>query len=161
MTVFRFSLVLSCLGAWSAWSLQVEAQVINSHASQHSPAVHASAGEISGMQDDEGVTQATWLGIPLPRISMPQISMPTISMPDMTPVTAPVKSGLNKVAMGTRSAWEGTKEMFSFTNNSTQTRHYTQPQGPTFWQRLFGHGPQQPQGPQTVGEWMSQPRLDP
>jgi hypothetical protein len=83
-------------------------------------------------------------------------------MPDMSVVTGPVKSGYSKVTTGTKKAWEGTKEMFTFGDNesSSQTAANAQPKE-GFWSRMFSKEPEKPSGPQTVGEWMSQPRLDP
>ncbi len=103
------------------------------------------------MHHDSAVKQATWPGIPMPKVTMP----------DMSPVTAPFKSGYNKVAAGTKSVWDGTKEMFSFGKGSNVQHAQKSRQQPSFWKRLTSPEPAKPDGPQTVGEWMSQPRLDP
>jgi hypothetical protein len=109
------------------------------------------------LHQDSEVKQTAW-----PSIPMPKISMPKISMPDMSVVTGPVKSGYSKVTSGTKKAWEGTKEMFTFGDGESaqQTAAASEPkQG--FWSRMFSKEEEKPSGPQTVGEWMSQPRLDP
>lgn len=109
------------------------------------------------VRHDSEVKQTAWPSIPLPKISMPKISMP-----DMSVVTGPVKSGYGKVTAGTKKAWEGTKEMFTFGDGGStpQAAASSQPkQG--FWSRMFSKEEEKPSGPQTVGEWMSQPRLDP
>ncbi|MDZ4658643.1 MAG: hypothetical protein SH868_13790 [Bythopirellula sp.] len=124
-------------------------------------AIKASAGKNGApggapqMHQDAAVKQAAW-----PSIPMPKITMPKISMPDMSAITAPVKSGYSKVTAGTKNAWEGTKEMLTFGKGDSAAQAGSQPkQG--FWSKLFPSEPAKPDGPQTVGEWMSQPRLDP
>jgi hypothetical protein len=109
------------------------------------------------VRQDSEVKQTAWPSIPLPKISMPKISMP-----DMSVVTGPVKSGYSKVTTGTKKAWEGTKEIFTFGDgeSASQTAAGSQPRE-GFWSRMFSKEPEKPSGPQTVGEWMSQPRLDP
>ena len=115
------------------------------------------------MHQDQAVQQTGgWPSLPLPKISMPKIPMPKIAMPDFSPITSPIKSGFGKVSSGTKNAWEGTKEMFTFGNGET---HQTEapPAKPTkqgFWGRLFSPEPEKPDGPQTVAEWMAQPRVD-
>ncbi len=117
----------------------------------------STVGGTPQMHADAEVKQTAWPSVPLPKISMPKISMP-----DMSVITGPVKSGYGKVTTGTKKAWEGTKEMFTFGkgNSTSQTSSSSQPkQG--FWGRMFSPEPEEPNVPQTVGEWMSQPRLDP
>ncbi|QEG36629.1 hypothetical protein [Bythopirellula goksoeyrii] len=110
------------------------------------------------MYEDSEVRQTGWPSIPLPKITMPKVSMP-----DMSSITGPVKSGYQKVSTGTAKAWEGTKEMFTFGGEespaSSSRQSAQQKQG--FWSKLFTAEPEPSSGPQTVGEWMSQPRLDP
>lgn len=108
-----------------------------------------------------GAVEQTGWGIPMPRITMPKITMPKINMPDVSAVTGPVKSGFGKVKLGATKAWEGTKEMFSLGSSKPTARsRVASQQQPSFWQRLTARD-SQPQVPQTVGEFMSQPRLDP
>lgn len=110
------------------------------------------------MYEDSEVRQTGWPSIPLPKITMPKVSMP-----DMSSITGPVKSGYQKVSTGTARAWEGTKEMFTFggeeSSPSGSRQSAQQKQG--FWSKMFTSEPEPSSGPQTVGEWMSQPRLDP
>jgi hypothetical protein len=121
----------------------------------------ADKGTSSGstqLHKDSAVQPTAWPSIPLPKISMPKVSMP-----DMSVITNPVKAGFGKVTSGTKKAWEGTKEIFTFgkgnsgqsaSGNNTQSKQ-------SVWGRMFSSEPEQQDGPQTVGEWMSQPRLDP
>lgn len=111
---------------------------------------------------DPNVRQTGWPSIPLPKITMPHVTMPKVTMPDMSMITKPVKSGFSKITTGTKKAWEGTKEVFTLGGNKSQQTappHASQKQG--FWSRLFSPELEKPSGPQTVGEWMAQPRLDP
>lgn len=123
-----------------------------------STGVPEAVGGTPQMYQDANVRQTAWPSIPLPKISMPKIWMP-----DMSPITGPVKSGFHKVSIGTKKAWEGTKEMFTFGGDeSTQAvSRQTAQQKPGFWSRMFSSKPDPSSGPQTVGEWMAQPRLDP
>jgi len=163
-------------------SARLQAQVFNQPASQPiAAATQAGFGQAGlqqaglqqpGLQQAGGavastaggpVEQTGWSGIPLPKVTMPKLTLPKLAMPSMSSVTAPVKAGFSKVSSGTKKAWEGTKEIFSLGQSkpaatpgvrmSTQTK-------PSLWQRLITK-PAEPQGPQTVGEFMKQPRLDP
>ena len=109
------------------------------------------------MHQDPEVEQTGWPSLPLPKITMPRLTMPKVSMPDMGTVTKPVKASFGKISSGTKKAWEGTKEIFTFGGHK-EPQPAESNQG--FWKRLFSSEPEQPSGPQTVGEWMAQPRLD-
>lgn len=140
----------------------LEAQVFNAPTPRSKTTDVQQAG--GGATSQAGAVEQTgWSGIPMPKLTMPKISMPKISMPDMSSVTGPIKSGFGKVSAGSKKAWEGTKEMLSFgkddTRSTTVNRATSQNQ-PSFWQRLTARNTE-PQVPQTVGEFMSQPRLDP
>ncbi len=102
------------------------------------------------------VEQTGWAGIPLPKITMPKLTLPSLGA-----ITAPMKAGARKITAGTKKAWEGTKEIFSVGKKKPATRS-RQPQQPkkSFWKRLLVREPGY-KVPQTVGEFMSQPRLDP
>lgn len=139
----------------------VGAQVFDPPTAKSNVGVQQAGGPAS-MPQSGAVEQTGW-GIPMPKITMPKITMPKITMPSMATVTGPFKSGFGKVSLGTRKAWEGTKEMFSFGKNRTTstTRPATNSQQqPSFWHRLLAREPE-PQVPQTVGEFMRQSRLDP
>lgn len=142
MTIARFvshsSLVLICMIAFCA----------NSHA-------QLLGGGGSTVKADPAVKQASWPSIPLPKITMPKVSMP-----DMSVVTTPVKAGYSKVAEGSKKAWEGTKEIFTFGNGNSAPAARSQPKE-SIWKRMFSSEPDKKDGPQTVGEWMAQPRLEP
>jgi hypothetical protein len=109
----------------------------------------------SNVKVDSEVKQTAWPSIPLPKITMPKISMP-----DMSVITTPVKAGYGKVTEGTKKAWEGTKEIFTFGKDDSAPTARSQPKE-GFWKRMFTSEPDKNDGPQTVGEWMAQPRLDP
>ena len=124
--------------------------------------VQQAGGSVTSTQGGT-VEQAGWSGIPLPKVSLPKLTMPKLTMPSMTSVTAPMKVGFSKVSTGTKKAWEGTKEIFSLGESkpaaAPRVRSSTQKKT-SIWHRLIAR-PAEPQGPQTVGEFMRQPRLDP
>ncbi len=155
MKYARFLITALCAIACSLNDSQLaHAQPVRSQ----SPKAPQAVGGTPQMHQDSEVRQTGWPSIPLPKISMPKIWMP-----DFSPITRPVKSGYNKVTSGTKRAWEGTKEMFTFggsESKETVSKQSSQQQ-PGFWSRMFASEPEQPSGPQTVGEWMAQPRLDP
>jgi hypothetical protein len=97
-----------------------------------------------------------------PKLPMPHITMPKVAWPDMSGVFAPVKSGYGKVTAGSKKMWDGTKEIFNLGNDDAPVRQatYVEERKPSLWQKLTTRRPQ-PTGPQTVGEFMSQPRIDP
>lgn len=155
MTYYRiFTLASLAFGVALFCSQIVQAQILNSQPS----GTHQSVGGTPQMHQDPEVRQSSWPSIPLPKISMPKVSMP-----DFSPITNPFKSGYQKVSSGTKKAWEGTKEMLTFggesPSQSAPKQSAQDKQG--FWSRMFSSEPEQPSGPQTVGEWMAQPRLDP
>ena len=95
---------------------------------------------------------------------MPKFTMPKIEMPKMpADALAPVKASARKVSDGTKRAWEGTKELFTFGGKTTATEQPTErlasrPDQPSVWSRMFGGGEPEPEGPQTVADFMAQPR---
>lgn len=95
-------------------------------------------------------------------IKMPKITMPKIEMPKMpTDPFAPVKASARKVKDGTKRAWEGTKELFTFGGPATDEpteRVASKPESPSIWSRMFGRAEEEPEGPQTVADWMAQKR---
>jgi hypothetical protein len=115
----------------------------------------AGGSDSSNLKVDSEVKQTAWPSIPLPKITMPKISMP-----DMSVITTPMKAGYGKVTEGTKKAWEGTKEIFTFGKGDTAAVSHSQPKE-SIWKRMFSSEPDKNDGPQTVGEWMAQPRLDP
>ena len=153
MTYLRFiSLVTLAIACTQICGQFAQAQATNSQPS----GTHASIGGAPQMHQDAEVRQSSW-----PSIPMPKITMPKVSMPDMSTFTNPVKSGYQKVTLGTKKAWEGTKEMFTFGGESSPAPQNASPEKQGFWSRMFSSEPEPPSGPQTVGEWMAQPRLDP
>jgi hypothetical protein len=110
-------------------------------------------------QEDAGASASPWGWIKMPKITMPKITMPQMPADPL----APVKASGRKVADGTRRAWDGVKELLTFGGekqaDQPSARVASNPQ-PSIWQRMFGGAEEEPQGPQSVAEWMSQPRVD-
>ena len=162
--LLRTTFVLIVIGQATVLS----AQVFNAPTPEPMAAVQQAGGTTSAAQTGAvrqtgAVEESSWSGVPLPKITLPKITMPKMTMPNMSSVTGPVKSGFSKVSSGTKKAWEGTKEMFSFANKRSSSTSSSRSRGqkkPSFWSRLIVRETE-PRVPQTVGEFMSQPRLDP
>jgi len=146
----------------------LRAQVFNPAAAQPNAAIPQMGVQQAGgraNQAQTGAVEQTGWGISMPKLTMPKLTlpkltMPKLTMPSMASVTAPMKSGFSKVSSGTKKAWEGTKEMLTFGQNKSAPRAQTATtQKTSFWQRLIAR-PAEPRGPQTVGEFMKQPRID-
>ena len=71
--------------------------------------------------------------------------------------------GARRVADGSRAAWEKTVDALTPGDSSSRTssRVARRDTRPSWWKRMFAVEDRQPQGPQTVTEWMAQERLDP
>jgi len=132
----------------------LHAQVLDPPTVQPTAGVQQAGGPVGAPAG--AVEQAGW-GLSMPKLTMPQVTIPSMDM-----LTGPFKAGFSKVTSGTKKAWEGTKEMFSFgqkpTASKARGRRGAQQQ-PSFWQRLLVRESTS-QVPQTVGEFMSQPRVD-
>ncbi len=123
----------------------------------------AGVQQAGGAADDLGaIEQTSWPSVLLPKITLPKITFPEITMPRLWPSTeddrpallAPFVVGATKVSQGMKKAWEGTKDIFSAGSGNG-----TSPAKPSFWQRLISRAPADyDDGPQTVGEFMSQKR---
>jgi hypothetical protein len=134
------------------------------------PGAAQSAGSTTAIDPATGEitpTQSPWGWIKMPKISMPKIEMPKMPADPL----APVKTSAHKVGEGAKKAWEGTKELFTFGGKpaadeptarvaSRTTTGATSQEQPSMWQRMFG-AKEKPREPQSVAEWMNQPRLDP
>lgn len=80
-----------------------------------------------------------------------------------------VTDGARRVADSSRAAWDKAVGALTPGADSSQTssrvarRDVYRPQDgrPPWWKRIFAVEDRQPQGPQTVTEWMAQERLDP
>ncbi len=104
-------------------------------------------------------SNSAWGWLKMPKITMPKIEMPKMPADPL----APIKTSARKVGDGTKKAWEGTKELFTFGQKKSATaqpseRLASNPDQPSVWKRMFGGGEPEPQGPQTVADWMAQPR---
>jgi hypothetical protein len=107
-------------------------------------------------------TPSPWGWLAMPKVTMPKISMPKMPADPL----APVKTSAKKVSDGTKKAWEGTKEIFTFGGSKpTEDAGATTPtpdDKPSIWKRMFGgEEKKEPEGPRTVAEFMAQKRLDP
>jgi len=171
MTISRMVQVVAVCLLVSAPALVVEAQILNASMPSSTEGVHQAVGSTEAESEHSRFLPVSWPSIPLPTITMPKLTMPKVSMPtwpthpDGTYYSpfAPITAGASKISAGTKKVWEGTKEMFGF-GASEETTQPSLPAAanaqPSFWQRMTGQEPE-PTGPQTVAEWMSQPRLDP
>ena len=136
----------------------VRAQVISP------PAVQQAGG--AAVAATTGTVEQTAWGLPMPKLTMPkltmpQMAMPKLAMPNFGAVTEPLKASVGKVTSGSKKAWEGTKEIFSFGQKKQATRSRAGgQQQPSFWQRLLIRESSVPM-PETVTEFMALPRLDP
>jgi hypothetical protein len=98
-------------------------------------------------------------------IKRPSFSMPKVSFPKMpADPLAPIKTSARKVGDGAKKAWEGTKEIFTLggskKNDEPASRVASAGEAPSVWDRMFGGADKKNEGPATVGEWMSQPRVE-
>ena len=158
-----FTLV-ACATMALAVDYNLQAQVLSPEAVTTAP---AATGESSPEAESEGF----WSAIKMPKITMPKVTMPKISFPSWpknedgiakSPFE-PISTGMKKVSAGTKKAWEGTKEMFSFgedNNGAGKASAQVARNNVSMWDRLRGKQPE-PDGPRTVAEWMSQPRINP
>jgi len=146
-----------------------DGQVINASSPAAAEGIQTMAGNAESGEEQGGFLPVSWQSVSLPKVPMPKFSMPKITLPkwptnsDGSAVSpmAPIAAGANKVSEGTKKVWEGTKEMFSFGSgevNQQGTLPAKPPAKPSLWQRMMGSEPE-PQGPQTVAEFMSQPRV--
>jgi hypothetical protein len=170
MTISQRCVVLS-IGLLVALgqTVAVDAQVIDASTPTSDEGVQTAVDSTETGEEKGGFLPVSWPSISLPQIKMPKITMPKISMPkwptntDGTSVSpmAPISAGASKVSAGSRKAWQGTKEMFSFASREETPRPSIKaktPAKPSFWQRLTRKKPE-PEGPLTVAEFMAQPRI--
>ena len=136
-------------------------------------------------QDKEDIRQVAWFQFAMPKVSMPKVTMPQWSMPKMPPLwptdqdaasdrsgqtalLAPVAAGARKIKEGTQRAWAGTRQMLTFdrggkANQASSNRgvRTNSQKKPSMWKRLFTPTePDYSNDPQTITEWMAQPRPD-
>jgi hypothetical protein len=126
---------------------------------------------------------------PLAKVSWPRIHMPEMSKPKLPPSPFPsredldrarnswvekspdpakpsplqaVKQGASRVAQSTRNAWGKTVDALTpgERERGPSSRIARRDDRP-LWKRMFFVEPIEPQGPQTVTEWMAQERVDP
>jgi hypothetical protein len=104
---------------------------------------------------DAEAPASPWSWIKMPKITMPKIEMPKMPADPLKPI----KVSARKVSDGTKKAWEGTKELFTFGGKAEQpvARTASAAEPPSMWQRMFG-GAEEERAPQSVAEWMNQPR---
>jgi len=117
-----------------------------------------------------------------PRIQMPELPKPQLPRPQLMPERnrtqnvrnawvprqsnggrpSPwnlISSGARRVSDGTRAAWQKTVDVLTPGDKTSSNPRVARgaPQAP-LWKRMFGPSQPQPQGPQTVTEWMAQER---
>lgn len=164
------SAVLLSLGLVLSIVSDVSGQLFSRQPAPDTGDMEPTAGQVVADERADGVKQVGWFSLPMPKISMPKITMP--QLPPLWPtgkegekpaLLSPFVSGVNKITDGTKKAWHGTKEVFAVGKGKAKTESAPSTatrSRPSFLKRLFGGEPE-PQGPQTVGEFMSQKRLDP
>jgi hypothetical protein len=123
---------------------------------QAAPGAAAGANDITPTEESGG-----WSWLKKPSFTMPKVAFPKMPADPL----APIKSSARKVSDGTKRAWEGTKEIFSFGGSKEKqqppTRVASAGEPPSVWQRMFGgEEAKKHEGPATVGEWMNQPRVE-
>ncbi|MEM9354296.1 MAG: hypothetical protein AAGA92_14915 [Planctomycetota bacterium] len=132
-------------------------------AEQTMPSSDAVEKAVAKEEKRGGLIKVSWPSIPAPKITFPEFKPPKISFPwsgeDGASFFAPIEAGARKIGEGTKQAWNGFKGIVSPGPKTKSPQARSRPKEP-FWQRLFTPK-QEPRGPQTVGEWMSQPRLKP
>ncbi len=158
---FRLGFVVG-LALFTHGAMSLHAQVL----SPDTVAAESTAVSSETAAENEG---GFWSGVKMPKITMPKVSMPKISMPSWpknedgiakSPFS-PISSGMSKISSGTKKAWQGTKEIFTFGGDekNQQVTRRAESDRVSVWDRLRGKPPE-PDGPQTVAEWMSQPRVN-
>jgi hypothetical protein len=116
-------------------------------------------GAASDITPTEETGGGPWSWVKKPSFSMPKVSFPKMPADPL----APIKTSAKKVGDGTKKAWEGAKEMFTFGGSEEEpagTRVATAGEAPSMWQRMFGKEEKKDEGPATVGEWMNQKRVE-
>ena len=145
------------------------ARSINSSLPTSIEGVQTAAGNAESGEEQGGILPVSWPSVSLPKITMPRVTMPKVTMPkwptnaDGSAVSpfAPITAGASKISAGTQKVWEGTKEMLGFGSKSEGAQpavSAASPSEPSLWQRMIDRKPE-PDGPQTVAEWMAQPRV--
>ena len=123
-------------------------------------------------ETDPESKDGAWSKMSMPKMSLPKLSMPKLSMPSwpknedgiamspFTPITEGMSAGARKISAGTKKAWNGTKGLFSFggeKKEQPQSTYVAEKPRTSLWDKLKGQ-PEEPQVPETMVEWMSQPR---
>ena len=119
----------------------------------------AASTALAQQADDAPAAESPWGWLAMPKITMPKIEMPKMPADPF----APIKSSARKVSDGGKKAWEGTKEIFTLggsKGDQPAARVASAGEAPSMWQRMFGAKPKEPEGPQTITEWMSQKRVE-
>jgi len=150
---------LAAIAAWALGGQWASAQTAGT----------ATASDITPTEDEKPAANTSPLGwVKMPTVTMPKLTMPKITMPKMpADPMAPFRTSAKKVGDGAKKAWEGTKELFTFGGGKEAERPAARVasngEAPSAMQRLFGGGAKEEpvdEGPRTIGEWMSQPRVD-
>jgi hypothetical protein len=165
MTISRRCVaVAESLLAAAGQAVAVNAQVISAPAPTSGEGVQTAVANVETGKEQGGFLPVSWPSVSLPQISMPKIGMPkwpTNADGSAVSPMAPIAAGASKVSAGARKAWEGAKEMFSFgsSEETSKSSTFAKPAAElSFWQRMTGKQAES-EGPQTVAEFMSQPRI--
>jgi hypothetical protein len=130
---------------------------------------------------DSPLAKVSWPSFHLPKMPKPKMPMAQArpkksevesdrnswAEDDITPMRSSpwqsMSNGARRVGKGTRAAWGKTVEALTPGSSppSNSSRVARQPVRPPWWKRMFAVEESQPEGPQTVTEWMAQERLDP
>lgn len=137
------------------WAALVSTVLEPRFADAQEQAAKQAADDITPTPED---SQDPWGWLKMPSVTMPKVSWPKLPADPL----APIKSSARKVSDGSKKAWEGTKEIFTGGSKDEQpaARVAKAPESPSMWERLVGKKQEEPEGPQTINEWMSQKRVE-
>jgi hypothetical protein len=130
---------------------------------------------------DSPLAKVSWPQFHLPEMPKPQLPRPQLwpkksevdaarnAWVEQDPTAAqpsPLQAmtdGVRRVGDSTRAAWDKTVDALTPGDNArrTSSRVARRDMERPWWKRMFAVEDPQPQGPQTVTEWMAQERVDP
>jgi hypothetical protein len=89
-----------------------------------------------------------------------------VEKPPTTPKPSPLESlsdGAHRVGNRTRAVWRKTVDAVTpgAEDHRTGSHIASRDVKPPFWKRMFAAQEPEPQGPQTIPQWMAQDRVDP
>ena len=139
-----------------------------------------------GEPDERWMIDSPLAKVSWPRLHLPKMPKPNLPRPQLWPKKSDVETarnawveqnpeavqpsplqavtdGARRAADSSRAAWDKTVDAFTPrpTADGASSRIARRDARPPWWKRMFGAEQWQPEGPQTVTEWMAQERLDP